>query len=160
MTVRLYAVRTKSEPPHWALGFRGMCDQRRRKSVCIVCTVLALRFSLTRILANLDLDPQTSGIKVLSDALFCGFIFQSVCGVKGNNYQYLGNSNKQIVADDVQKLILFFRESMNCQIHVKCLLGIKCQPLFSLKIKKYFKVSSAVVAISALRINRLLKDPS
>ena len=50
---------------------------------------------------NLVLDPQKAGARVLSDAykispklisFIYNFVFQSICDLRGNKYQYLDNS--------------------------------------------------------------------
>ena len=57
----------------------------------------------------------------------------------------------QSVADDILKLIYSsekIRLVISCELSARQTIHMKCQALFSLK-KKYFKVLSAAVAISA-----------
>ena len=67
--------------------------------------------------------------------------------------QKLTVKQKQIVADNILKFILFFRENkawQSCELSALQTILKKCQALFSLKKKKkYFKVLSAAVVISA-----------
>ena len=70
---------------------------------------------------------------------------------------YLGTILKQIVADNILKLILFFRKN-KMTFHVNCLPSRQftcyAKSYFFWRIKnKYFSMSSAVVVISTLMFN-------